>query len=116
MPLAMLLARPAPWLSSTRTERTLVSHPRPATTRSEEHTSELQSRFDLVCRLLLEKKKQQTRSIVSTLPLLLAARDLNRRPDREIRADAHAVRAKQAVATNEAVRAEVRHQSSRVRY
>src|SRR5437868_8727681 len=26
--------------------------------RSEEHTSELQSRFDLVCRLLLEKKKQ----------------------------------------------------------
>src|SRR5699024_12664564 len=27
-------------------------------TRSEEHTSELQSRFDLVCRLLLEKKKK----------------------------------------------------------
>src|SRR5437868_8817150 len=29
--------------------------------RSEEHTSELQSRFDLVCRLLLEKKKQQNK-------------------------------------------------------
>src|SRR5690349_23747120 len=29
----------------------------PAATRSEEHTSELQSRRDLVCRLLLEKKK-----------------------------------------------------------
>src|SRR2546428_4910960 len=28
-----------------------------ATNRSEEHTSELQSRSDLVCRLLLEKKK-----------------------------------------------------------
>src|SRR5699024_12247429 len=28
-------------------------------TRSEEHTSELQSRFDLVCRLLLEKKKNK---------------------------------------------------------
>src|SRR5207249_9553041 len=28
------------------------------TVRSEEHTSELQSRFDLVCRLLLEKKKK----------------------------------------------------------
>src|SRR5207249_3404107 len=28
--------------------------------RSEEHTSELQSRFDLVCRLLLEKKKKDT--------------------------------------------------------
>src|SRR6266704_6277463 len=27
--------------------------------RSEEHTSELQSRFDLVCRLLLEKKKRR---------------------------------------------------------
>src|SRR2546428_8372743 len=28
--------------------------------RSEEHTSELQSRSDLVCRLLLEKKKKNT--------------------------------------------------------
>src|SRR5699024_11583317 len=28
--------------------------------RSEEHTSELQSRFDLVCRLMLEKKKSYT--------------------------------------------------------
>src|SRR5437868_8765356 len=33
--------------------------------RSEEHTSELQSRFDLVCRLLLEKKKKQYRCIIS---------------------------------------------------
>src|SRR3989449_5332683 len=31
------------------------------TQRSEEHTSELQSRLHLVCRLLLEKKKQQRR-------------------------------------------------------
>src|SRR5437868_10208044 len=30
---------------------------RSPSSRSEEHTSELQSRFDLVCRLLLEKKK-----------------------------------------------------------
>src|SRR2546428_10353214 len=30
--------------------------------RSEEHTSELQSRSDLVCRLLLEKKKKYTRA------------------------------------------------------
>src|SRR5689334_3870091 len=30
--------------------------------RSEEHTSELQSQFHLVCRLLLEKKKKNTRS------------------------------------------------------
>src|SRR3712207_7872231 len=36
-----------------------------AALRSEEHTSELQSRQYLVCRLLLEKKKKQTRSITS---------------------------------------------------
>src|SRR5207249_12317610 len=35
--------------------RTTASSP----LRSEEHTSELQSRFDLVCRLLLEKKKKK---------------------------------------------------------
>src|SRR2546429_7071277 len=32
--------------------------PRPRQLRSEEHTSELQSRLHLVCRLLLEKKKK----------------------------------------------------------
>src|SRR5205809_4445543 len=32
-------------------------------TRSEEHTSELQSRLHLVCRLLLEKKKQKKRNV-----------------------------------------------------
>src|SRR5699024_12837998 len=32
--------------------------------RSEEHTSELQSRFDLVCRLLLEKKKKLNTNII----------------------------------------------------
>src|SRR5438105_10092019 len=32
-------------------------------TRSEEHTSELQSRVDLVCRLLLEKKKETLQRI-----------------------------------------------------
>src|SRR2546429_1958472 len=37
--------------------------------RSEEHTSELQSRLHLVCRLLLEKKKKkQKRSIIAVLP------------------------------------------------
>src|SRR5699024_11678277 len=33
--------------------------------RSEEHTSELQSRFDLVCRLLLAKKKERQRRLQS---------------------------------------------------
>src|SRR5699024_11957052 len=32
--------------------------------RSEEHTSELQSRFDLVCRLLLEKKKRAAMEVI----------------------------------------------------
>src|SRR2546422_6997430 len=36
-------------------------HREPAKPRSEEHTSELQSRLHLVCRLLLEKKKQRKR-------------------------------------------------------
>src|SRR5690349_24065967 len=35
---------------------------RTGTLRSEEHTSELQSRRDLVCRLLLEKKKTKNES------------------------------------------------------
>src|SRR2546422_6793153 len=44
--------------SSTRSPTVASSHvPRG---RSEEHTSELQSRLHLVCRLLLEKKKKQT--------------------------------------------------------
>src|SRR2546421_2173598 len=38
--------------------------------RSEEHTSELQSRSDLVCRLLLEKKKTQRSSIGPVLSIL----------------------------------------------
>src|ERR1041385_9303625 len=44
---------PNPSLSSTRA-------PRETDQRSEEHTSELQSRLHLVCRLLLEKKKTTT--------------------------------------------------------
>src|SRR2546422_3464129 len=36
-----------------------LAEPRPDVVRSEEHTSELQSRLHLVCRLLLEKKKKQ---------------------------------------------------------
>src|SRR5438034_3736932 len=40
------------------------SHPRRRTdSRSEEHTSELQSHSDLVCRLLLEKKKKTKKQL-----------------------------------------------------
>src|SRR5947209_9791798 len=44
--------------------------PVPAKKRSEEHTSELQSRQYLVCRLLLEKKKQLKDKMVSTMKRL----------------------------------------------
>src|SRR5260370_3461833 len=37
--------------------------------RSEEHTSELQSHLNLVCRLLLEKKKQQKPSTLTHTPM-----------------------------------------------
>src|SRR5207249_8750270 len=37
----------------------VIEPPAGLTNRSEEHTSELQSRFDLVCRLLLEKKNNK---------------------------------------------------------
>src|SRR2546429_1203870 len=46
------------WLASTSDVRAL-SKASSSTDRSEEHTSELQSRLHLVCRLLLEKKKMQ---------------------------------------------------------
>src|SRR5699024_11864118 len=43
-----------------------VEHKAEQSIRSEEHTSELQSRFDLVCRLLLEKKNKYTTCDLST--------------------------------------------------
>src|SRR2546429_7023443 len=53
-------AKPAPDLAAGSRHPTLRRAPRLADSqrrRSEEHTSELQSRLHLVCRLLLEKKK-----------------------------------------------------------
>src|SRR3712207_8554177 len=50
---------PAPWRTRAgRLRAAQVRRRRPAPDRSEEHTSELQSRQYLVCRLLLEKKKK----------------------------------------------------------
>src|SRR5438270_1058146 len=55
-----------------RTEASSASNPganrqRTSRPRSEEHTSELQSQSNLVCRLLLEKKKQNTNHVPQTL-------------------------------------------------
>src|SRR3989442_9905237 len=41
-----------------------------ASERSEEHTSELQSRPHLVCRLLLEKKKDDAEEVITSLKFL----------------------------------------------
>src|SRR5436305_7049551 len=45
-----------------RDRRAMTARTTPRSPRSEEHTSELQSRPHLVCRLLLEKKKEETNS------------------------------------------------------
>src|SRR5699024_12534123 len=50
-PYSMITQQPLGGKAQFGGQRTVLYH------RSEEHTSELQSRFDLVCRLLLEKKK-----------------------------------------------------------
>src|SRR5256884_1361058 len=42
--------------------------------RSEEHTSELQSRLHLVCRLLLEKKKNRCYNMITSLMLDISDR------------------------------------------
>src|SRR5690348_17943196 len=47
---------------ATRGRRGLTTPPRARPARSEEHTSELQSPVHLVCRLLLEKKKQHVQT------------------------------------------------------
>src|SRR2546429_7307086 len=46
--------------AATKAPQATIRVGRTATRRSEEHTSELQSRLHLVCRLLLEKKEQYT--------------------------------------------------------
>src|SRR5947207_7127181 len=53
-------SRPRPGRRPCRS-RCSTRHPSPTSWRSEEHTSELQSHSDLVCRLLLEKKKKHIR-------------------------------------------------------
>src|SRR6185312_16509186 len=54
----------SPAVSRFRTRRPeLPTPPFASLQRSEEHTSELQSRSDIVCRLLLEKKKKNNKQI-----------------------------------------------------
>src|SRR2546429_947978 len=52
-----------------RSEEKSAGGPRSPCLRSEEHTSELQSRLHLVCRLLLEKKKRTIQSTICPLTM-----------------------------------------------
>src|SRR3989442_15514261 len=52
--------------SSVRGSGPRAGTPRGRKSRSEEHTSELQSRPHLVCRLLLEKKKKKKRNVFNS--------------------------------------------------
>src|SRR2546430_11765069 len=56
-------SRPAPPSRTWGTRSGPVAGRRTAEPRSEEHTAELQSQSNLVCRLLLEKKKMETREV-----------------------------------------------------
>src|SRR5438105_8592828 len=56
--------------------------PAPQGARSEEHTSELQSRVDLVCRLLLEKKKKNKRLSITRSRRKLTAKNPKRLRER----------------------------------
>src|SRR5262245_62248920 len=67
------------WLLLKPSARALTTSPRlptPWRTRSEEHTSELQSLRHLVCRLLLEKKKKKKKIQISDNYTLETARQL----------------------------------------
>src|SRR2546430_6402430 len=54
-----------------REQDLLIVSVKPHVSRSEEHTSELQSQSNLVCRLLLEKKKKTHNSTLLLRPSLL---------------------------------------------
>src|SRR3989440_1631461 len=71
-------------------------------TRSEEHTSELQSRSDLVCRLLLEKKKK-TMFMTKIIPYILTEHQL-RTPDAPLGHRTTATREERAILRLHSVR------------
>src|SRR2546422_2321314 len=70
-PAAKIAVTPRPERMLAGTSLVLEAVPYAANNRSEEHTSELQSRLHLVCRLLLEKKKGfHSRALIGVALLL----------------------------------------------
>src|SRR5256885_12704350 len=75
---------------NTAAASTNSSVPTSALGRSEEHTSELQSPCNLVCRLLLEKKKRQPLQATSYMAVgFYVAKYLNKKPDMYLLATDH---------------------------
>src|SRR2546430_11484279 len=60
--------------SSEDSAASALKRARAAMRRSEEHTSELQSQSNLVCRLLLEKKKKTSNSTITSIVYTLMTR------------------------------------------
>src|SRR5436309_8163126 len=60
----------------TRYSRRFMLDGKKSSLRSEEHTSELQSRENLVCRLLLEKKKKKKNATLNRIQTTMNERDL----------------------------------------
>src|SRR5256886_10629759 len=77
------IASPIPLLNPTR------RHSKPSVTRSEEHTSELQSQSNLVCRLLLEKKTPITANSSKSRPPPLPHKQQRRRNQPHRRRQSH---------------------------
>src|SRR5256886_11662965 len=75
----MVISRTLPWSTSDMNCEKL--------TRSEEHTSELQSQSNLVCRLLLEKKYSRSNRVPAELSALLTLRAASCFTDRSYHAD-----------------------------
>src|SRR6266540_6867921 len=61
LPISCVSRRLAAWESGNGGKTRRPGRPARRGSRSEEHTSELQSHHDLVCRLLLEKKKKKNK-------------------------------------------------------
>src|SRR3712207_7239709 len=63
-----IIAESGSWIADSDFKHIIIERAKP---RSEEHTSELQSRQYLVCRLLLEKKKKNITSFKITLLIFI---------------------------------------------
>src|SRR5438067_5203265 len=74
LPICTAMLPPAECPSRSQRSRPRWSCRAATSSRSEEHTSELQSRFEIVCRLLLEKKKTSSVALVAGTPAVASVR------------------------------------------